>query len=117
MIKNERQYRITKAQAQKFERALETVQEKRKQRKKLHPLLQKVERQALRYQLEDLQAQLKEYEELQSGEISIPEIESLEELPLILIKARIASGLTQKELAKRLGLKEQQVQRYEANDY
>ncbi|MFQ5652267.1 MAG: helix-turn-helix transcriptional regulator [bacterium] len=35
----------------------------------------------------------------------------------MLIQARIARGLTQKELAQKLGLKEQQIQRYEANDY
>jgi transcriptional regulator with XRE-family HTH domain len=42
---------------------------------------------------------------------------SLEELPQALIQARIARGLSQKELADRLGLKEQQVQRYEATNY
>lgn len=35
----------------------------------------------------------------------------------MLIKGRIAAGLTQRQLADRLGLKEQQMQRYEATDY
>ena len=39
------------------------------------------------------------------------------ELPTVLIKARIAQGLSQKDLAERLGLQEQQIQRYEATDY
>ena len=39
------------------------------------------------------------------------------ELPTVLIKARIAQGLSQKDLAERIGLKEQQIQRYEATDY
>ena len=39
------------------------------------------------------------------------------EIPRMLIKARIAKGLSQKELAERLGLKEQQIQRYEATEY
>jgi HTH-type transcriptional regulator / antitoxin HipB len=34
-----------------------------------------------------------------------------------LIKARIASGLTQKDLAEKIGVQEQQIQRYEANHY
>jgi transcriptional regulator with XRE-family HTH domain len=34
-----------------------------------------------------------------------------------MIRARIALGLTQKQLAERVGLKEQQIQRYEENDY
>ena len=42
---------------------------------------------------------------------------SLDGLPEALVKARIARGMTQKELAERLGLKEQQVQKYEATDY
>jgi HTH-type transcriptional regulator/antitoxin HipB len=34
-----------------------------------------------------------------------------------LIRARIARGLTQRQLAERVGLPEQAVQRYEAADY
>jgi len=34
-----------------------------------------------------------------------------------LIRARIAAGMTQEGLARRLGVKPQQVQRYEATDY
>ena len=35
----------------------------------------------------------------------------------MLIQARIAAGLTQEDLAARLGVKPQQIQRYEASDY
>ena len=35
----------------------------------------------------------------------------------MLIKARIARGMSQRDLAERIGLKEQQIQRYEATDY
>lgn len=45
------------------------------------------------------------------------ELNSLEALPRALIKARIAAKLSQKDLAERLGLKEQQIQRYEATEY
>jgi HTH-type transcriptional regulator / antitoxin HipB len=38
-------------------------------------------------------------------------------LPLALIRARISMGMTQKELAEKMGVKEQQVQRDEANQY
>jgi HTH-type transcriptional regulator/antitoxin HipB len=38
----------------------------------------------------------------------------LTELLVALIEARIAAGLTQKALADRLGVAEQQIQRYEA---
>jgi transcriptional regulator with XRE-family HTH domain len=117
MIKNERQYRITRAQIQKFEHALEKVKKKPDKRRDVDAVLCRIETDALRSQLGDLRAQLREYEELRSGEVSIRKIQSLEELPQTLVKARIASGLTQKKLAERLGLKEQQIQRYEATDY
>ena len=42
---------------------------------------------------------------------------SIYELPAGLIKARIAAGLSQRELAERLELKAQQIQRYEAEGY
>jgi transcriptional regulator with XRE-family HTH domain len=38
-------------------------------------------------------------------------------LPGALIRSRIAAGLSQKDLGERLGMKEQQIQRYEATDY
>ena len=40
-----------------------------------------------------------------------------EELPIALIKARISLGMSQKDLAKKIGTQEQQIQRYEANHY
>lgn len=116
MIKNEREYRITKAQAKKFEHALsELVASGGDSR--LDPLLQKAEREAVQSQLEDLQEQISEYEALRSGKRTVISLDSLEELPQALIQARIASGLTQRELAEKLGLKEQQIQRYEATEY
>ena len=45
------------------------------------------------------------------------ELSGVAELPTVLIKARIAQGLSQKDLAERLGLQEQQIQRYEATEY
>ena len=41
----------------------------------------------------------------------------MEDLPKTLIRARIASGMTQEGLAHRLGVKTQQIQRYEATEY
>ena len=35
----------------------------------------------------------------------------------MLVKARIARGWTQRQLAEALGMADQQIQRYEANDY
>ncbi len=47
----------------------------------------------------------------------ILEASLLYQVPEALIRARIAAGLSQQELARRLGLKAQQIQRYEATRY
>ena len=49
--------------------------------------------------------------------LKVLELDSLEGLPKVLIQARIDAGLTQEDLAARLGVKAQQIQRYDASDY
>lgn len=115
MIKNERQYRITKAQVDTFERALADFLARNNDH--MHPLLRQAHRDALQSQITDLRSQLEEYDALKAGKYNIVELDSFEKLPRVLIQARIASGLSQKDLAERLGLKEQQIQRYEATEY
>ncbi|MDX2031461.1 MAG: helix-turn-helix transcriptional regulator [Blastocatellia bacterium] len=44
-------------------------------------------------------------------------LKSLNALPTELIRARVSAGLTQMELARRLGLKTQQIQKYEQHGY
>ena len=114
MISNKRQYQITRSEAERFEQALAQAEE---QGAELDPRLRRAMREALESQLEELREELAEYDALRSGQVSVIEIDSLTELPEALIRARIATNLTQKELAARLGLKEQQVQRYEATRY
>lgn len=113
MISNEREYRITRAAVERFEDALGHEHEA----DHLDSRLRQAMRQGIESQLEDLREQLAEYEMLRSGKVSVLELDSLAELPDALIRARIAAGLTQKELAMRLGIKEQQIQRYEATRY
>ena len=115
MIKNEREYRITKAQAHKFRRALTAFDAENDT--SLHPRLREAQGDALRSQLADLEAELDQYESLRSGRRCIIRTQSLEDLPRALIQARVVLGLTQRDLAERLGLREQQVQRYEATEY
>lgn len=117
MIKNERQYRITKAQINKFVDAMRQLGAQSEPSKQVHPILQKAQADALQSQLNELRRQIEEYEALKSGQRAVLELNSLEELPRALIKARIAAGLSQKELAERLRLKEQQIQRYEDTEY
>lgn len=117
MITNERQYRITRSEADRFRRAINELPASQAARESIHPRLLQAEREAMESQLADLQAELAEYERLKSADLSVISISSFDELADGLIKARIASGLSQKALAERLGLKEQQIQRYEAERY
>ena len=117
MIKNERQYKITKAQAVRFSDALAILRQRPDNDDSLHPLIAKAQVDALCSQLEDLESELREYESLKAGQFQWDSLKLVADLPSILIKARIAQGLSQKELAARIGLKEQQIQRYEATDY
>jgi ribosome-binding protein aMBF1 (putative translation factor) len=117
MIRNVRQYRITKAQVAKLDRALQQLTAASGRSALAHPRLQKAQEDALRSQIADLHEQLAEYEALRGQTRLALTLESFEEFPRALIKARIAAGISQKELAKRLGLKEQQIQRYEATEY
>jgi transcriptional regulator with XRE-family HTH domain len=113
MIKNDREYRITKAQAARFAQALAGFASS----PGVDPRLARAQKEALQSQLDELLEQLHEYEALRSTPSPVVSLDSLEELPAALIRARIAAGLTQRQLAERLGLKEQQIQRYEATDY
>ncbi len=117
MIKNERQYRITKAQAARFAKALGALSQRTNADSGLHPLVAKAQEDAVKSQLEELETELREYESLKAGEFQLDSLKLVAELPSILIKARIAQGMSQRELAERIGLKEQQIQRYEATDY
>ena len=117
MVKDEGQYRITKAQAVQFSEALRELEGNTAEELGLHPLLFKAKKDAVRSQLADLDEELWDYDGLKSGDFEFGQLESVSELPRLLIKARIARGLSQKSLAGRLGLKEQHIQRYEASEY
>lgn len=117
MLTNERQYRITRKKAFELRNAIEEFDSHVALRRNTHPRILKAERDALESQLDELNAELDEYEQLKSEEVSTITVDSLEELAHGLIKARIAGNLSQRALACRMGLKEQQIQRYEAEAY
>ena len=62
-----------------------------------------------------LEEEVEEYERMKRGDLGV--LQSLRGIGRWLIGARIARGLTQKELAERLGVSASQVSRDERNDY
>lgn len=115
MIRNEREYKITKARAEDFAESLKGLA--RTLDESVHPKIRAAQTDAVRSQLADLRGEIADYEALRDGRRSVVELSSLAQLPKALIEGRIAAGLTQRQLADRLGLVEQQVQRYESTNY
>ncbi len=117
MITNERQYRAAKTQLEKFERAASEFSERASIDAGIDPLIARAQGEGLRDQVRELRRELAAYERLSRSGPKAFSATALVQIPAVLIKARIASGLSQKALAERVGLKEQQIQRYESERY
>ena len=114
MIQNERQYKITQSQLKEFEQVLASIDP---QDPTQHPRKILSERNHLLQVIDTLKQELVEYEELKNGRVDTFQLQSLSDVPITLIKARIARGMTQKELGEKIGVQEQQIQRYESSHY
>lgn len=115
MIKNEREYRKIKSDVAKFQKTLKYLAEARV-REKIGARKIQIQKEATLGILETLKRELKDYEALKTGKYKV-DFEMVSALPLHLIKARITLNWTQRDLAKRVGTSEQQIQRYESTDY
>lgn len=113
MIYSDKQHGVSGIQLTKLQEALASAQERVPDQE----WLKQAEIDGLRSQIADIEAELAEYDLLKSGQVSFSKTYALEELPRVLVQARIASGMSQTDLAEKLGMKPQQVQRYEATDY
>ena len=113
MIYSDKQYRLSTGELTKLRDALAT----RQTRETRQVWLKDVELAALKSQIATIEAELSHYDLLKSGEITFAKAYSLESLPSALVQARIAAGMSQTDLAERLGMKAQQIQRYEASNY
>lgn len=117
MIKNERQYRVAAAAAARFEKALASRSSAAPPDSNIHQRFWDAEQEALASQLTELRTELEAYDSLRTGQRQVFQVRDLTDVPRALIEGRIVSGLTQRDLAVRLGLQEQAIQRYEASDY
>ena len=111
MIKSDAQRERMLAQIEGFRRALAKVAEE-KSAKRSAALRGSYE--GMIRQLED---ELREYDELKSGEVKLPKIDRLDQITPFITKLRIAKGISQTELARRLGVSKQVISRYEESDY
>jgi ribosome-binding protein aMBF1 (putative translation factor) len=113
MIQNEYQYKVTKSKIDDLARVLATLAT---EVESLPPLMVEETHNGFQTQINRMQTELQEYDDLKAGKIEIT-MSSIEDLPKVLIQKRISLGMTQRELAEKLGIKEQMVQRYESTAY
>ncbi len=117
IILNEREARDVRSRKAKLEQSLATEATFEPFIKGLPPQVVNGYWKALKAHKEQLEAQVAAYDAAKQGNYSSLLDRASTNSGVSLIVARIARGLTQKELARRLGLKEQQIQRYEADRY
>lgn len=112
MIANEKQYKTTKKLHKEFLEQLHTLQQSQS-----NDLLNTIHINSLQAKIDDFEMEITEYEALQNGDQKQTSANDLKGIGQILIKARIANHWSQKQLGQVLGMEEQQIQRYEANQY
>ena len=113
MIYSDKQFRVSSAELTNLKTALSAVE----CRESNQQWLKQAEIDALKSQIAEIEMELSEYRLLKYGQISISKTYALEELPRVLVQARIAAGMSQTDLARALEMKPQQIQRYEATEY
>lgn len=113
MINNEKQYKISKKKLNEIITEIEKVKKANEQ----NPLRNKLILASLLNVKEELEDEISEYESLKNSNQETLAERVISELPSILTEYKIISGMTQKEFSEKLGLKEQQLQRYEADNF
>ncbi len=119
MIKNERQYRVSQDWADKFERSIVSLRQN-EEKKKNDPDGWQLLQDSYQNQLNTLRQEIAEYETITNHdpkELVNLTIADIEEISDILVQARIALKISQKELADLSGLTESEIKSYEENDY
>ena len=114
MIKNDLQYRVAKSALKKFQEALDSYDDLTKDQALW---VKEAHKASIVGEITEIEARIKEYDRLKSGDEPSPSLDLIAEIPNMLIKRRIALGWTQEELARRLGVRAQQVQNDEATNY
>jgi ribosome-binding protein aMBF1 (putative translation factor) len=114
MSVSEQQYRTTLASARRLEEALAQLQDSAQRR---DPLLQHAFRDSIEGELYTRYRMATEYERERGLDSSLLEQDGRIDLPSALIRARIAAGLSQGDLAAELEVTEEQVSIWEESRY
>lgn len=113
-ILNERQYWTAKSKLRELNAELE---ESRSNPEQLSPKAQKSVLESLNAQIIESVVEISEYEAIKKSGGMRFYLESLDDLPRVLLGARLSLGWTQERLADELNMPKQQIQRYEVTFY
>jgi DNA-binding transcriptional regulator YiaG len=113
-IKSQRQLTASQNWLLEFKDALREAEQNPMQ---LPAILHQAEMDGIQSQILALELEIAEYEAVSNTAPDKATLHSFEDLPEALVRMRIIRGLTQQELAEKLNLKPQQVQRWESGAY
>jgi|GEM_PF-1200125 len=111
MIKSDAQRERTLVQIEGFRKALAQADEQMSGKR---AAAVRASYESMIRQLED---EVREYNQLKSGRFTLPPVRRLDQIAPSIVKMRIAKGISQTELARRLGVSKQVISRYEESDY
>lgn len=114
MIRNEKQLRVAERKRRELVEALEADAERLAV---MPPAAARVALRGAESIIRQLEREISDYQDLADFPPSVIRYRGLRHLSQALIQARIASGLTQAELASLVGIHENQIQKYERTDY
>jgi len=115
MIKNSKQAAITRTKLEQLKLDLTAYQQT--QETLLHPVRYKLGLKAFEGMINDLSEQLAQYERVTRNPVNQFAGFKAPQLTDLLTQVRLAKDMSQKALAEKIGVQEQQIQRYEQDDY
>jgi ribosome-binding protein aMBF1 (putative translation factor) len=67
--------------------------------------------------LRERESQIRDYDDLRNGKLNLPKFQRIGDIAAFIPRIRIARGISQTDLAQRLGVSKQVVNRYEESGY
>jgi HTH-type transcriptional regulator/antitoxin HipB len=113
MIKNEKQYIVTKKKLSGIYEGIDRIEALKKPISATKKLILV----SLKVMKEQMENEIHAFDLLKTSDSPLLNERSIDNLPELLIEFKIHSGMTQKEFSQKVGMKEQQIQRYEAENF
>lgn len=113
MIKSSKQRKITADYLKNYEQELESIINSTE----YNDQIKEYYKNNCMRMIYKLKSEIEEYDSLCAGEFELPREIKLKDLLKNLTKIRISKNISQSELAKRINVKRQQINRYEEHDY